>query len=213
MRGCYAEKEEKSIPALTTALSTDILPPMQDLEFIRPLGWNEVFEFWRGNEAGNPDWVKVAQDRGFDSWEEWRRTYVAPFRLEEREWTLHRVTDPMVSVPKFHGGPFRGWIEKIYGDAGPTPTFEEVAKRPAAQENGRVLSLLESFPAETTITGVRTPQGIVVLEGTHRCAAIALAKAGGKTIRTDLTIALGSALPGDLPIVGGHRKGEPPARG
>ncbi len=182
------------------------------LKHIRPLTWKEVFEFWRENEERNPGWEEVAKDRGFASWEEWRRTYVPPFRLEEREWSLYRVTDPMRAVPKFRGGPFHSWIENIYGDAGSTPTFDVIAARLAGMKHGGVRKLTDSFPKETVITGVLTDDGIVVIEGTHRCAAIALAVAEGWMIETDLKIALGSKLPGPLPIVGGHRKGEPPEK-
>lgn len=120
-------------------------------------------------------------------------------------------------MPTFRGGPFRAWIEQIYGDAGPTPPFLEVAKRLSGMKNGRVLSLLESFPKETTITGVLTDADVIILEGMHRCAALAMAAAQGKAIATDLTIALGGALPDDAArfakAIGGHRKGEPPIRG
>lgn len=186
---------------------------IEGLEFMRLLSWEEVFEFWRNDEGNNPDWLAHAKERGFDSWEEWRGSYVAPFKLDARMWALYRVSDSMRSVPTFHGGPFRAWVEQIYGDAGISPTFDVIAERLSGQKNSRVLSLVEDFPKRTTIIGVLTENGVVVIEGTHRCAALALAAKEGKTIETDMTIALGSGLPGDLAIIGGHRKGESPTRG
>lgn len=186
---------------------------LEGLEPLRPLTWTEVFGFWRENEAGNPDWQKHAIERGFASWEEWRATYVAPFHLTERTWRLYRVMDPLSAVPTFHGGPFRAWVEQFYGDAGTTPTFSVIAQRVAEKKNGRVEALLKDFPERTVVTGIETEQGIVIVEGTHRCAAIARAAAERRPIEMELLLALGSALPGPLPIVGGHRKGESPTRG
>lgn len=187
--------------------------PTPGLEPLRSLTWPEVFGFWRENEAGNADWQRLARERGFDDWEDWRSSYVPPFRLTERAWTLHRVTNPAASVPAFRGGPFLGWIEHAYAEGERTPTFARIAERRQGIKNERVLSLLAAFPAKTILTGVRTDEGVVILEGMHRCAALAVAAAQGRPIETELTIALGSALPGRLPIVGGHRKGESPIRG
>lgn len=185
-------------------------PIFHGLELIRPISWPEAFEFWRDSEGSDPHWLKNARDRGFDSWEEWRMAYARPFRLEEREWNLFHVADPMADVPRFHGGPFKGWIERTYGDAGPTPEFRVIAERLTEYQNGYVEKLMASFPPATTVIGVATDHGIVVVEGTHRCCAIAKAAAEGRKIETDLHIALGGYLPGGLPVIGKFRKGESP---
>ena len=176
--------------------------------FIRDIAWEEVFEFWRENEGDDSKWGPHAKKRGFDSWEEWRSTYVSPLKLNDRKWTLCRVTDPILSVPSFCGGPFNGWIENVYGDAGNTPTFEIIAQKLDEMKHEGVRSLLDSFPNRTTVIGVMRGDDIVIVEGMHRCAAIALAAAEGITVETELQLALGSELPGELPIVGGQHKGE-----
>lgn len=116
----------------------------------------------------------------------------------------------MALIPSFRGGPFNGWIKNIYGDAGTTPTFMIIAQKLDEMKHEGIRSLLESFPNRTVVIGVVTGDDIVIVEGMHRCSAIALAAAEGKTVETKLLIALGSELPGDLSVVGGHQKGESP---
>lgn len=185
-------------------------PHLADLDLVRPLSWPETFEFWRDSEGLDPRWLKNARERGFETWEEWRMAYARAFGLEKRDWNLYRVTDPSASVPRFHGGPFKGWIERTYGDAGPTPEFRVIAERLTDMQDGYVEKLMASFPPATTVIGVETELGIVIVEGTHRCCAIAKAAASGRAIATDFHLALGSRLPGLLPIIGKFRKGESP---
>lgn len=174
-----------------------------DLQFVRPLSLPETFEFWRDSEGSNPHWLDVARSRGFETWEEWRRSYFAPFQMEERTWNLFRVVEPLRTVPLFRGGPFQGWIEETYGDAGMTPEFRVIAKRLTAAQDAYVAKLKASFPPTTTVIGVLTDNGVVIAEGTHRCCALAQASAEGLTISTDLHIALGDYLPGGVPLI--HR--------
>ena len=190
---------------------------LQGLEPIRPLEWADVFAFWRGNEEGNPDWVQHAKDRGFPSWEAWRMTYVKQARLDERAWNLYRVIDPLVSVPSFLGGPFRAWMEGIYGDSGATPPFAKIAERLKIVGNKGVSSLLETFPTKTTVSGIVVGNEIMIFEGMHRCSALAIAAAEKLPVTTELQITLGSALPGDdamiATIVEANRKSTPTTRG
>ncbi len=191
-------------------------PHLQGLSLIRPLEWTDVFAFWRENEEGNPAWIQHAKERGFPSWEAWRMTYVKQARLDEREWKLYRVNDPLVSVPRFLGGPFRGWIEGVYGDAGTTPPFARIAERLEIVGNKGVSSLLGAFPEKTTVSGIMTSGGVMIFEGMHRCSALAIAAARKSPIATELQIALGSALPDDgamiAEIIETIRKKAPPAR-
>ena len=52
--------------------------------------------------------------------------------------------------------------------------------------------ILENFPSETTIIGIEYQGKISLFEGTHRCAAIALAAEQGKEIQSNITIVLTS---------------------
>lgn len=172
------------------------------LEPLQPLTWEQTFKFWRESEGANPEWLAVAHERGYATWEEWRKAYVAPFKLDQRVWGLYRVVDPIRTVPQFRGGPFQGWVDRFYhGCSRPTPTFSQIAEELFAQGNGRALSLKASFPRQTTVIGVMTNHGVVIVEGMHRCSAIANAAADGTPIQTDFSIALGSKLPGDLDVI------------
>lgn len=188
-------------------------PHLQGLEPIGPLTWEETFAFWRKSEGSSQEWLAVAKERGYGSWESWRLAYAPHFRLTERSWTLCRVTDPLRTVPeRFHGAPFQGWIERTYGNAGLMPTFDIIGASLRAHGNGRVAAILDTFPTETTVLGLLADNGIVVFEGMHRCSALAMAAATGTPIDTDFKIALGSYLPGGIEVVPKIYK-YPPARG
>src|SRR5690349_9801703 len=88
---------------------------------MRPLPWSEVWEIWRTNEANRAAWTQHFTSRGFKSWEEWRQNYINDFHCAERQWQLYRIVNPLQSIPNFHGGPFRTWIERYY-DGQPQPT-------------------------------------------------------------------------------------------
>jgi hypothetical protein len=172
------------------------------LDYVRPLLFQDVFESWRESEGSSPHWLGVARARGFETWEEWRRSYFPPFRMEERSWWLYRVADPLRTVPRFLGGPFQGWIEHTYRDAGVSPPFSVISSRLTAGQQGYVDRLKTGFPKATTVIGVLTDDGVVIAEGTHRCSALAsLAADGGAGPATDFRIALGSYLPGGVPII------------
>ncbi len=166
-----------------------------------PCTWAQVFAIWRTNEGDDSHWGPHARERGFPNWEAWRMTYATPLRLPERAWHLFRVEDPLATVPAFRGGPFGSWIRKYYhGDA--HPTFATLARHPDIASHTGVLALRDHFPSETTISGLLHDDGIVIVEGMHRCCAIALAAAQGTPLMTTLRLALADARGETLPPVG-----------
>jgi hypothetical protein len=171
------------------------------LTLIRELSWNDVFEFWRENEEHRENWTKLWKERGFASWADWRKTYADGLGLPSKSWKLYRVDDASISIPDFHGGPFRGWTERFYNGAS-APAFKEIVKHPDIRSHTGILDIKKHFPVPTTITGVQNDDGIVITEGMHRCAAIALAAADGQNIATELYIALSDKEPGHLPLIG-----------
>lgn len=174
---------------------------LQGLQELQALAWPEPFRFWRESEGSDPSWLGVARSRGFETWEEWRRAYLPAFRMEERRWTLYRVAEPFLAVPRWRGGPFQGWIEQTYGDIGPTPEFSVIERRLTAVQAAYVERLAAAFPAETTVIGVLADDGVVIAEGTHRCCAVARMAARGLRPPDGLRIALGSYLPGGVPPI------------
>lgn len=178
------------------------------LEFIKDLSWRDVFEIWRENEEGRENWKRVWKEKGFDSWEEWRMRYAESFKLPDRTWRLFRVREPLATVPKFCGGPFRAWVERFYGDSS-DPTFAELAKHEEIINHDGVRDIMNRFPEKTTVSAIETRSGITVVEGMHRCSAISLAASENHPVQTDFMLALGSEIPGDLPVVGKFRKEDP----
>ncbi len=167
------------------------------LRIMKPLSWEDVFGIWRENEYSVPAWQKLAKERGFDSWEEWRMTYVRQLGLGSLVWQLFEVTSPVIQVPHFHCGPFQNW-RKYYQGKNTIP-FKRMVDLPVVKENNKVITFLENFPFETTIIGVRVGESVVIVEGTHRCMALALANAQNKKIDTHVFIALAD-YPVDKPL-------------
>ncbi|MDO8425321.1 MAG: hypothetical protein Q7T01_02300 [bacterium] len=168
---------------------------------MEPLSWEQVFAFWRENEGDDSHWGLHARSRGFPEWAAWRMSYASALRLPERAWRCCRVRDPYALVPTFRGGPYRTWKEQFYGDD-PHPTFAQIARHPGIWTHEGVLSIAGKFPEETTIIGLICDSGIVIIEGMHRCTAIAFATAACVRIAHDLTIALADARGETLPIIG-----------
>ena len=175
--------------------------PPPGLTFVRDLTWPEVFEIWRANEEHLEHWKELYTQRGFSSWEAWRRPYAEAHGLSKKSWKLFRIDHPMTTVPTFHGGPFRGWTERFYNGTA-APTFQTIAQHPEIQTHTGIREILEHFPAPTTLTGVQNDDGVVIVEGMHRCATLALAEAEKRTIQADVFIALADYEPGQLTIVG-----------
>lgn len=174
-----------------------------------PLSWKEVFEFWEDNEGESSHWARHARDRGYASWEEWRMEYANALGLPEKtDWVLHKINDPLITIPQFHGGPFSGWINRYYnGNTDPTLTFAELAELGKIQTHDGIASIMNAFPDSTVLTGLIMPDNsIVIIEGMHRCCAIALLAKTRQLLAANVYIALAHAGEDVLSIVGGYEK-------
>jgi len=164
----------------------------EQFEFIKSLIWDEVTEIWRNNEIDEPHWKKYWESKNFKSWEDWRKKYLDAYTSLNKKWYLVRVKDPMVSVPNFHGGNYKGWKDSFYEDL-EMPTFDEMKENSAAGE------FLNNLPKETTIIALNTDMGIVVAEGMHRCAAITKAAREGRQLDIELYVAMADASKKEIP--------------
>ena len=172
------------------------------LKLIKNLSWPEVFAIWRQNEAYNGShWHAHYKSRGFKTWEAWRLSYVQPFGLAKLNWQLFTIIEPQKTVPLFCGGPFRSWVEKYY-QGQVQPTFAELAKNPQIKNHLGILDFMKNFPNQTTITGIILNGQITILEGMHRCCALALATNQGLNIDTKVKIALAQTNQTSLPVIG-----------
>lgn len=169
---------------------------MNGLTFVRDLAWPEVFEIWRANEEHLTKWEEIYKKRGFETWKDWRKNLIAPMDLEARSWKLYRIDQPSETIAGFHGGPFRGWTERYYNGAA-APDFSTIIQHPDIQNVFAFKDFIANFPSPTTITGVQNDDGVVIIEGMHRCTSVVLGK-----LNPEIYIALADHVPGHLPLVG-----------
>ncbi len=175
----------------------------KNLKFIKSLTWSEVFEVWRQNEDyPESHWIALWQERGFKSWDDWRMVYAQKFDLPKlNDWALYEINDPMQFIPQICGGSFSSWVERYYKGED-NPTFAQIVKHPDVQSHQGIIKFMKDFPKETTISAVILGDKIAVVEGMHRCAAMALADLKNQKIETKMQICLATHYLDKLPIAG-----------
>ncbi|HVB34699.1 MAG TPA: hypothetical protein VNJ52_10055 [Patescibacteria group bacterium] len=170
------------------------------LKPVRPLAWADVFSLWREAESKLPHWIEHYTKSGFESWDAWRTNTLKELDCRDLQWSLFEITVPLRVVPSLLGGSFRPWIARYYEGA-KHRTFRELAKHPAVRENAIIREMVTNFPKETYLVGLRTERGIIVIEGMHRCCALAIAAENGKPMESRIFIAL-AEFEGELPEMG-----------
>jgi hypothetical protein len=156
------------------------------MKYISDTTWPEVFEHWRTGEASNPDWIRTAVEvKGWPDWESWRMFTANQLGLPQRSWAIFEFKDPMNEIPSMLVGPYTGWQSRL-----PKPnthTFTNLVSNPVQYEHfakwDSVQRLTYAFPADQLMTGLKKPDGsIVLIEGHHRAVSVAIARHDGKTI-------------------------------
>ena len=176
------------------------MAPGNALTEIGPTSWEEVFSIWRNGEANIPRWVDHYERRGFDSWDEWRKSTIQDLKAEKLNWKIYRLHDSQKAVPHFYGGPFRAWMQKYYGGS-PIAPFSEIIEHEEVQKSQLVREMIENFPKKTTLIGLLADDKVVILEGLHRCSALAVAAQKGMKIKTEAYILL-AEFSQEIPIMG-----------
>lgn len=173
------------------------------IQLIRPCSWEEAFLTWYDNEGDKQVWIDLAKSRGFASWAQWRlEVYARPFQCEKADWGLYEISNPSEVISEWYGGPFRTMIDEYYGEE-KIKRFDELAKQTKVLENDAVKKFLENYPGESVISALELSDGkIVVVEGMHRCFALAVMAAQNKPFQGSLTFAIGKSNLSELPIVG-----------
>jgi hypothetical protein len=142
------------------------------LEFVGPLKWPAIFAAWRAGEALQVSWKKHWEERGFSSWEDWRKNYAEPLDPKKLDWYLYDVKNPAQDFPLFYGVPSRGWIKKTYGGE-TTKRLKELIDLPIVKNNPKILEIKRDFPKKTLFTGIVQDAKIILIEGMHRACALA----------------------------------------
>lgn len=155
----------------------------------RETTWKEIFTIWRIREEAV--WRQHHLDRGFATWEEWRLHQLAHIGLqpEGRYWRLYHLAQSEKSVPQLLIGAYRGW-QQYQPEGAETVTFAEVAEHPKLPDNQAMQRLLEFPPQTRRIFGLRFGHQVVIRDGTHHCAALALAARLKRPFGCTTTIAL-----------------------
>jgi hypothetical protein len=175
----------------------DIPEQYTSLTYIHDIDWRDIFAVWRSYEAYQKEWEKHWVERGFDSWDAWRSSYIAPLAPESRQWEIYRITDPAHDVPLMYGVPSRGWQAKCYNGAS-TKMIVDVLLHPMVADNPKMREIEEKFPYQTMLTGIVHEGRIVLIEGMHRACVLARMKAYKEN---SVTIALAS-YNGEIPSIG-----------
>ncbi|MBD3360046.1 MAG: hypothetical protein GF365_05070 [Candidatus Buchananbacteria bacterium] len=174
----------------------------KDFKLIKHLAWDDVFEIMRQNEDyPGSHWISLWQKRGFNSWQEWRMTYVKRFKLDRLDWQLYEIIEPIKTVPQLCGGSFTSWVKRFY-QGEDNPSFAKLAEHPEIQAHHGIIQFMDNFPKNTIISGVILGDKIIIVEGMHRCAALALASLQGQKIQTKMQICLAQHYLDKLPIAG-----------
>lgn len=150
----------------------DIPKQFSSFKLTGPIQWPEVFEAWKKGEARQETWKRHWEERGFDSWDEWRIEYARPFRPETLKWFLYEIADPLKELPEIYAVPSKSWIEKAYGGEKTKP-FKNIADEPIIKDNDKIIAIQNDFPKVTMLTGLLCGGKIVLVEGMHRAAALA----------------------------------------
>ena len=170
------------------------------LRFVKNISWDEVFNFWRKGEENIPRWIQHYKAGGYKSWDEWRKHTLSDLSYKDLHWELFEVENPMQTVPNFFGGPFRAWKARYYG-GNSTVTFADLAKNEELKNSQIIREMVSNFPDKTYLIGLEANKEIVIIEGMHRCCALAIAEQDKKPIQTKVFIAL-AEFNGELPEMG-----------
>lgn len=65
--------------------------------------------------------------------------------------------------------------------------------------------MIEHFPNETMLIGILWKNKVVVIDGLHRCCAVAIAATNNIKMPTKISIALAEFSQEELPLLGGEK--------
>lgn len=157
------------------------------LKKIGPISWESIWENWKAHEGSQPSWQAIAREKGFDSWESWRGKQADFFNASTRAWEEFEIADPMGVIPQFRMGPYKSWQDHFAEKN--VHTFADLVreKHEWVANNSGVQRMLQEFPGDTLILGLylESSGAIVVFEGHHRCAAVALAAHDGLSLNIE----------------------------
>ncbi|HBB37836.1 MAG: hypothetical protein UV82_C0005G0025 [Candidatus Magasanikbacteria bacterium GW2011_GWD2_43_18] len=170
--------------------------------------WDEVFRVWKLAEGSDPEWQRFArEEKGYESWDAWRGEQAAAIHAERREWVLYDIPKPNTTIPHFLMGPFQGWQKHYPREEAHTHSFADlvVDHTDWVRSHDGIQARASHFPEQTQFIGIYAVEEdrIILFEGHHRAAAIALRVYEGNPISfsSPPTIALTTMNAADVALV------------
>ncbi len=175
---------------------------LKGFKFIGPKSWSRVFAAWQKREGTQSDWQEVARKKGFKSWRTWRWVWLENIGASHRRWYRYRIDDPSKIVSQFLVGPTQSWQKYFPKHERLTHTFADLVNT-SWHARDKELKIKPIFGATEFIGVVRPDNKIVLIEGHHRAAAVALAQKLSKkiTFKVKPTIALTHFKKSDLKLL------------
>lgn len=158
-----------------------------NFKYLKDITWEEVFENWRKREGNHKEWQKCAREvKGWPDWESWRKfSSEELFGAQNRRWKIYEVLNPNKTIPEFLIGPWNGWQKNFIEKN--KHTFADLVSDHYewVNDNEKIKQILANFPDSTEMIGIAIKKSdkIILFEGSHRAAAIALASQNNQSIR------------------------------
>ena len=182
-------------------MKSNIPQQYKTLEYVHDIEWQDIFAVWRAYEAYQKMWQEHWQERGFQSWDQWRQNYIAPIKPIEKEWSVWQVKKPTIDFLEIYGVPSKGWQQNVYPSGVNTLPLKEIIELTGVNpdKNEKVEAVKKNFPYQTMLTGIIHQDKIILVEVMHRALALVTMSEGD--IKGDVVLALAECK-GELPMIG-----------
>ena len=158
------------------------------LTYLQDLSWDEIWKRWKEDEE--EVWRDYYTERGCVDWEHWRGDLVLKHQLQNLKWSLFEIETPK-DVAGFFIGSWKDW-RTFYGSRDAS-RFSDIVRYKGfigSQTEEKLRSIIETFPPHVRFLGMRYKGDVMLIEGSHRAAAVALALKEGVSLESALTIGL-----------------------
>lgn len=157
------------------------------MTFLQNINWQEILKIWQKSEEAF--WKDFYIKKGFNNWLDWRMSYFKDDNLNEKKWSVYKVSPQEVS--EFHVSPFYGW-EKAKDEV-KSKKFKNIIHAPILKGYKKFEEIKKDFPKEIFLIGLRQGDGIRIIDGHHRAAVLSQVIENGENIDTKIIIYLGKS--------------------
>lgn len=134
----------------------------------------EVFEIIRQADY-TEHWESAWKAKGYKNWEEWRRDHFKNILSLDLPWTYVEIREPLKEVPEWHGTLTPSWHKYFYGIfGGKPPKLKDLITHPGIANHWYIREMAKDFKDSVVVILKNKNGEIFLLDGMHRCNAIAL---------------------------------------